>query len=156
MSKRALRKSDIKDLNERINIYGVALDPKGDKVEIVDEKIVLVNDKPEFFFYEHNIHILPTLKTILSKDIKMKKVIVDMGAVKFVASGADIMRPGIIGFDEVSKNEFVVVLDEKNKKPLAIGQMMNSSDELKTITTGKVIKNIHYIGDKIWTFGSEK
>lgn len=156
MSKQALRKSDIKDLNERINVYGIVLDPKGDKVEVVDNKIVLVNDKAEFFFYEHDLHILPTLKAILSKNIIMKKVVVDMGAVKFVASGADIMRPGIKEFDEVSKNDFVMIVDEKNKKPLAIGQMMNSSDELKVILTGKVIKNLHFVGDKIWNFGQDK
>ena len=156
MSKQALRKSDIKDLNERIKVYGVELDPKGDKVEIVDNKIVLVNDKPEFFFFEHDIYILPTLKFVLSKNITMKKVVVDMGAVKFVASGADIMRPGIREFDEVAKNDFVAIVDEKNKKPLAIGQMLNSSDELKTISTGKVIKNIHFVGDKIWNFGIDK
>ena len=156
MSKHALRKSDIKDLNERINVYGISLDPKGDKVEIVDNKIVLVNDKPEFFFFEHDIYILPTLKTVLSKNVTMKKVVVDMGAVKFVAGGADIMRPGIKEFDEFQKNDFVVIVDEKNRKPLAIGQMQNSSEELKTITTGKVIKNIHFVGDKIWNFGTEK
>lgn len=147
MSKVSLRKSDIKDLNDKIAVYGIELS-KNDKVEVLDDKIILVNNKVDFFF--HNNQIIPTLKLFFQKDVKIKKVVVDMGAVKFVASGADVMRPGIKEFDNVLKDDFVAIIDEKNRKALSIGQMLNSSDELKTITTGKVIKNIHFVGDKIW------
>ena len=74
-----------------------------------------------------------------------------MGAVKFVASGADIMRPGITNIPEgIHKDEFICIIDINNKKPLAIGKALYSSEEMKDLMAGKCIENIHYIGDEIW------
>ena len=74
-----------------------------------------------------------------------------MGAIKFVINGADIMRPGITEIEEgIVKGDFVVIADEKNKNPLAIGIALYDSGEMKKITSGKVVKNIHYVGDEIW------
>ena len=76
-----------------------------------------------------------------------------MGAIKFVVNGADIMRPGITEIqDGIEKDKFVVVIDEKNKKPLAVGLALFNSQEMQTATSGKVIKNIHFVGDEIWGF----
>ena len=47
---------------------------------------------------------------------------------------------------------FVVIRDEKHSKPLAIGEALFSSEEISKMEKGKVILNLHYIGDKIWTF----
>ena len=74
-----------------------------------------------------------------------------MGAVRFVINGADIMRPGITSFDEgIQKNDFVVVVDETHNKPLAVCVSLFSSEELLGVDSGKVLKNIHYVGDKLW------
>ena len=81
----------------------------------------------------------------------LKKITVDMGAVKFVVNGADIMRPGIVEIEEgILKDEFVAVIDKNNQKPLAVGIALFSSEEMKSMTSGKVIKNIHYVGDELW------
>ena len=74
-----------------------------------------------------------------------------MGAIKFVINGADIMRPGITEIEEgIAKDELVVIIDERNKKPLVVGIALYDSAEMKKITSGKVVKNIHYVGDEIW------
>ena len=108
----------------------------------------MVNKQPWFFYY--NDRIVPTLRLLQNKDL-LKKVIVDMGAIKFVINGADIMRPGVVEIDEmITKEDFIVVVDVNNKKPLAVGIALLSGMEMKAATSGKVIKNIHYIGDELW------
>ena len=150
MKKKRLRKSDIRELNEKIACYNFQANKK-DNVEIVDYGnliIIFVNSKPLFFY--HNERIIPTLKFLL-ENMAMKKVVVDMGAVKFVISGADIMRPGIVEIDEgIEEDEPIAVVDVNNKKPLSVGIAMFSSEEMSEKESGKAVKNIHYIGDKIW------
>ena len=61
------------------------------------------------------------------------------------------MRPGITEIDEeIEKNDFIVIVDVTNKKPLAVGIALLNSEEMRESKTGKVIKNIHYVGDDIW------
>ena len=74
-----------------------------------------------------------------------------MGAVKFVASGADIMRPGVVDIpEEISEGELITIVDENNKKPLAIGKALFNSKDMQELSTGKCIESVHYIGDAIW------
>ena len=74
-----------------------------------------------------------------------------MGAIKFLIGGADIMRPGITYFDEgIQKGDFVVIVDENNSKAIALGLALESTQNMKLQEKGKVIKNIHYVGDWIW------
>ena len=61
------------------------------------------------------------------------------------------MRPGIVSFDDgILKDEIVLVVDVNHKKPLAVGRMMFSGDEAKAMASGKIVKNVHWVGDKIW------
>lgn len=74
-----------------------------------------------------------------------------MGAIKFVTNGADIMRPGIKEINEkIKKNEIICVIDEKYGKPLAICRALFDADEIKEKKEGKVLENLHYVGDKKW------
>ena len=74
-----------------------------------------------------------------------------MGAIRFVVNGADIMRPGIVEIEAgIKKDDFVAVVDKNNQKPLAVGIALFSSEEMKAMSSGKVIKNIHYVGDELW------
>ncbi len=111
-------------------------------------KILFINNEPSFFYYDKKP--VPTLK-YLQKHDRLKIIVVDMGAVKFVVNGADIMRPGIVDIsDGINKDDFIVIVDENNQKPLAVGiALLNSEDMLKA-DSGKVIKNIHYVGDDLW------
>jgi PUA domain protein len=79
------------------------------------------------------------------------KVVVDMGAIKFLTNGANVMRPGIRSFlGSFQKGDVVVVVDEKHGKALAVGTALVDSSEGETMAKGPVVKNVHYIGDKFW------
>ena len=129
---------------------GIELNKKDQVVLAEDEnkKLILINKEPCFFYYKDRL--IPTLRLLQSKDL-LKKITVDMGAIKFVVNGADIMRPGITKIEEgIEKDEAVVIVDENNQKPLAVGIALFSSEEMKITSSGKVIKNIHFVGDEIW------
>ena len=84
---------------------------------------------------------------------KFPTVTVDMGAVKFMCKGANLMRPGIKEFTEFEKDKLVCIIEESQHKFLAVGKSMVSSSELENMDKGEVIKNIHYISDKFWETG---
>ena len=148
-----LSKSEILALNKEIldSFNSADFFSKKDKVvqTTYEDFDVIEKDKARLFFYVEN-RLVPTLKLLLDTQL-LKKITVDMGAIKFVTNGADIMRPGVTKIDEgIRKGEFVVVVDETHGKPLAVCESLYSSEELDSIDSGKVLKNIHYIGDKLW------
>jgi len=140
----------VKDVNKEIEYLGLSYNKKDFVERVEDEKFTLffVNRKTQFFLHEKKI--LPTLHLLQEKPEILKKAVVDMGAVKFVVNGADIMRPGITQFDEAEKGEFIVIIDENNKKPLSVGKALFSGEEIMKMDSGKVVKNIHFVGDEIW------
>jgi PUA domain protein len=81
---------------------------------------------------------------------RFPNVTVDMGAVKFMCDGANVMRPGIRGFSKFEKGQLVCIIEESQKKFLAVGRALVSSDELEVMNKGVVIENLHYISDKYW------
>lgn len=92
--------------------------------------------------------IFPTLFSV--NKFQLKRVIVDMGAVPHVAGGADVMAPGVVSAEEgIAPGDCVVVVDERHGKPLAIGTALVGGSTMKG-PKGKVIKNLHYVGDEIW------
>lgn len=139
-----------KKLSQLCSQYHLDLNKK-DQVELREEKnykIIFLNKQPFLFYYGKQI--LPTLKYLQNHEI-LRKITVDMGAIKYIINGADIMRPGIKKIEPgLKENEFVVIIDENNQKPLAVGKALFSSEEMEIKTSGKVIKNIHYVGDKLW------
>ena len=141
-----------KDFNEKILQYQIQFTKK-DQIELVETdtlKIILVNKEPAFFYHEEIL--LPTLKFLQQHSI-VPVITVDMGAIPFIIKGADIMRPGIVRIvPKTNKNEPVVVVDQTHHKPLAVGTALYSAEEIQALPKGKVIKNIHYVGDYIWNF----
>lgn len=152
MKQVTLSKKDIKGLNEEIkNNYGLDdFFEKDDFVALVDDTYIL-KDGEVMFFYKEDL-LLPTLKLIISNNF-LKNVVIDMGAVPFAAKGADMMRPGIVGVDAyVEEGNIVAIVDEKNLKPIAIGQSLFSKDEMMGMEVGKVVLNLHHVGDEVWNF----
>ena len=84
---------------------------------------------------------------------KFPYVIVDMGAVKFMCKGANVMRPGIKKYSEFQKDSIICIVEESHHKFLAVGKTLVSSDEMSNMEKGEVIKNLHYISDKFWEIG---
>lgn len=148
-----LSKKEIKELNSKLHSeFGLEefLDKK-EKIEISEQppyKLILRSDTAVFFYDKERI--IPTLKLLLKENF-LKTVTVDMGAVKFVANGADIMRPGIVAWAHgIKKDELVVIEDETHHKPLAVGLMKVTGDDLQNLESGKVIENVHQVGDVVW------
>ena len=77
-------------------------------------------------------------------------VTVDMGAVKFMCNGANVMRPGIKNHSEFLKDDIVCVIEESQHKYLAVGKSLVNSSEMTEMSKGEIIKNLHYISDKYW------
>ena len=151
---KVLSKSEIKELNERIEReFGAGnLFSKQDVVH-QDDRLIIKDKKPVFFQYEDRL--VPSLHLLLVKNI-LKTVSIDMGAVKFVAGGADVMRPGIVRLDDgIQQNQCVAVVDERHGKPLAVGISLFSGKDILEMKVGKVIRNIHHVGDDVWTYSSE-
>ena len=152
MKRKQLNNQEIREINETIEEKFNKSDffSKKDRIELHEnkEKIIMRNNEPLFFYSSYGL--IPTLKIILQNNF-LKTVTIDMPAVKFIASGADTMRPGIVAVDDFKENDVVAIVDEKNHKPIAIGIALSSSDAIKSMDKGKVIKNIHHVGDHIWT-----
>lgn len=84
---------------------------------------------------------------------KLPYVMVDMGAVKFMCNGANVMRPGITSYTEFEKDNLVCIIEESQHKFLAIGKACVPSTDMKTLSKGEIVKNLHYISDKYWESG---
>ncbi|HHF59041.1 MAG TPA: RNA-binding protein, partial [Thermoplasmatales archaeon] len=76
---------------------------------------------------------------------------IDMGAIKFIAGGADVMVPGIVDADrDIHEGDPVWIRDENHGRAIAVGiSLMNGSDLIK-LEKGRGVKNIHWVGDRIW------
>jgi len=86
---------------------------------------------------------------------RFPKIVVDMGAVKFVCDGATVMRPGVKNYSEFEKDQLVCVVEESRNKFLAIGRSLVSSKDMTTMTKGEVVKNLHYVSDRFWEAAKE-
>ena len=96
-----------------------------------------------------NENYLPFLNQIKTLE-KFPNVMVDMGAVKFMCNGANVMRPGIRKYTKFAKDDIICIIEESKHKFLAVGKAMVDSPELENMSKGEVIKNLHYISDKYW------
>ena len=134
----------IERLDVKTQLEGGVLDD-GSRVLLLDGEII---------FFEHEGRMFPALRALLDGLIDVPKITVDMGAVRFVVNGADIMRPGITMIDDrVKENGIVVIVDENHGKPLAVGVSKMAAVDLRAASGGKVIRSIHHINDDLWIFG---
>jgi PUA domain protein len=158
-NRHSLKKKDIRKIQEELikEFNEKFIDDKS-KVEIgffEDIKIVFIDETPCFIY--HDSKIIFTVQGINKFALKKKYVVVDMGAVKFVTNGADIMAPGIVDADiNIEEKDQVWICDETHHKPLAVGIALMSGEEMVQGQKGKAIKTIHFIGDIIWNFTSSQ
>ena len=131
------------------------------KEEMKGLKCYFLNKKIIFFEYdnndgnEHHNRLIPSLHLIIENNnffVSLPKVVVDVGAIRFVVNGADIMRPGIRTLEEFEQNSLVIVVDEKHNKPLAVTIALFDSNTIRSMSKGRVLENIHFVGDDIWEF----
>lgn len=152
MAGRRLSNSEIRELNEG----GLSEISKKDIVEIGEHKgITMMRVNGNIWFFKHGTKWVPTLRRIYAApstySAQFKSISVDMGAIRFVTSGADIMRPGIKQVDDgIQKGELILVKEIMHGKVLAIGEALFASEEMKVLEKGKAVKNVHYVGDSLW------
>ena len=101
--------------------------------------------------------IVPTVRGLLAFPATERWVTVDMGAVRFIYNGADVMAPGIAEADPaIRAGDVVWVRDEKNRRPLAVGRAMMDGPTMAREKKGKAIETIHHVGDDLWRLGEEE
>ena len=118
------------------------------KVYEIDDEIQLITGE-EIKILKIKNEYIPFLSEVSTLN-KFPYVQVDMGAVKFMCNGANLMRPGIKKNSEFSKDDIVCIVEESQGKFLAVGKSEIDSSELENMDKGEVLKNLHYISDKAW------
>jgi len=151
----ALKSKDTKEIlskvSERLKIDLETIMGHKLTVEIVEAdaaEVILIDGKPLLFKIGDTV-----FPTLLFKEFleHVPKIVVDMGAVPYVCKGADVMAPGVVRVEgEFRKGDIVVVVDMKYGKPLALGESMDDSEIVKSAKKGSVVKNFHFVSDKIW------
>lgn len=99
--------------------------------------------------------LIPFLTAVERFNLPLPKVVVDIGAVKPIASGADVMGPGVKEVEgSFREGDLVAVVDERLRAVIAVGIALRPSGEARE--RGKTIKNIHHAGDALWRAVSSK
>ena len=144
-------KALLKEASERLKISLEKIFGADAKIEFVETdfgEIFLIEGKPSLF--KAGGKVFPTL-AFTEFLVSAPKVVVDMGAVPHICNGANVMAPGIVRFEgNFNKGDLVFVVDEKHGKPIALGEIAYSDADAVKIKHGAVVKNIHFVGDKIW------
>jgi PUA domain protein len=146
-------KAVLREVSEKLNINLEKIFEAKVNIEVAETEfaeILLINSKPLLAKMEGKV--FPTL--IFNEIFSLApKVVVDMGAVPHICNGANVMAPGIVGFNgEFRKGDYVFVADERHKKPIAVGEILYDANAAKNVKQGIVVKNIHFVGDKVWNF----
>jgi len=157
-NKHSLKKKEIKKLfSDAKNKFLIDFHDDNFNVEtgfIDDIKIIFIDDEPCFMMIDDTLCF--TLQGVMKFKPKDKFVIVDMGAIQFITSGADLMAPGIVNADyNIQKDDHVWICDEQHRKPLATGIAIMSGEEMIKESKGKSVKIIHYVGDKFWNLNKK-
>lgn len=106
------------------------------------------NWEARFFLFKNQY--LPSIHFIREyPKINFPIIKVDEGAVKHILNGADIFAQGITSVCGNFVANSIVIVCNPQDAVLALGKSLKSSDELLKLK-GKVISNIHYLGDSIW------
>ena len=155
-----IQKSQIKELQDDIlNRYDEKfvgqIFPNKAKVEVIqtDDGDTLYAINKVLKLWKSKEGYLPVLTLLLNRQVDLKKIVVDKGAIRFVTNAADVMRPGITYIDpSIKKGDIVVIVDENHDRALAIGKAMLNADKMQETKAGKVVKNLHTIQDNVWEF----
>jgi PUA-domain protein len=127
------------------------LDVKKPNLEVTETpsfKIYFVSGKP--LFAQLKDTLVPTL--LFDKAFAfLPKITVNMGAVPHICNGADVLAPGVVRIDGTfKKDDYVLVVDERHQKPLAVAIALTEAQAARSLQHGKVAKNVHYVGDVLW------
>jgi PUA domain protein len=133
----------------RVNLKGL-FEGGVEVVEVEFGEVFLVGGKPVLARVEGEVFPALVFGEFLAS---APRVVVDMGAVPHVCNGADVMAPGVRRYEgDFKKGDFVVVVDERHGKPIALGEAVYGSGEISAVKHGVVVRTVHFVGDKTWNF----
>ncbi|MDD1666200.1 MAG: RNA-binding protein [Methanomicrobiales archaeon] len=145
-------------LAELYSLLGREIGPSAEKfrserVEMAEIEapfsLFLVDKKP--LLMKRDGWVFPTVRGAIERPFPERTIAVDMGAVPFVAKGADVMRPGVVSVtDDVRKGSPAVVVDERHRKALAVVVALLDGPAIRAEVKGKVAKTVHHVGDTLW------
>ncbi|NPB00132.1 MAG: DUF1947 domain-containing protein [Crenarchaeota archaeon] len=165
MKRHLLSKKDVRKLMNEVDSEIAKILRNAENVEIyeIDENltIFIVEGKPLFAkmkikLGDENVEkYIPLITLFYVEKVSYPYVKVDEGAVPRILNGADVMRPGIREISgDFEKGDVVAVRDPKDRT-IAVTLALYSRREVETMQKGKVLKNVHYLGDKISKICSE-
>jgi len=150
-----IRKDELSELFAllRQEIGDAAEKFRSDRVELAEMEapfqLYLVDRKP--LLMRRDGWVFPTVRGAIERPFDRRTIAVDMGAVPFLAKGADVMRPGVVSVtDDVKKGSPAIVVDERHRKPLAVVVALLDGPAIRAEAKGKVAKTIHHVGDLLW------
>jgi len=139
------------DFSQRLKVDAERLLGSKPRIEVNENEaaeIFIVNGKP--LLAMSGGALFPTL-AFDEVFPSLPRITVDMGAVPHVCDGADVMAPGVVSVKgDFKENDLLLIVDERHGKPLAIGAALFDSQAMKNLKHGKIVKNIHHVGDKLW------
>lgn len=155
-----IRKSELKPIKDEIlrqydQKFVDQIFPKKCNVEVIEteagDTLYAINNVLKLWKSKEGY--IPVLTLLLNKQIDLKTIVVDFGAVRYVANGADVMRPGITKIDpSIKKGDIVRIIEETKNRALAVGKALYDASDMEIKSSGKVIKNLHTIQDSVWEF----
>jgi PUA-domain protein len=155
---RLRRKEASEFLGRLAKEFGMAVpsdDASLDEAEAGPYRLLLRENEAIGLFLDGDV--IPTIRGLLAFPAAKRAVTVDMGAVRFIYNGADVMAPGIVEADPgIRAGDVVWIRDEKNGRPLAVGRAIMDGPTMAREEKGKAIETVHHVGDEIWRLGEEE
>lgn len=155
-----LRRKEASDLAARLsqNLGTATMFTEDEPVETAEggeANFFLIGNELVGLWDERDPFLLP--RGLLKYPPTKRFVTVDMGAVKFVTNGADVMGPGITDADpDIKAGDWVWVREVRHGKPLAVGRALADAGTLRSKAKGKQVKTFFFVGDKVWTWGQQE
>ena len=155
-----LRQKEVEDIAAALNVsLGTQTFKSDDALQVaeiygLEQKVYILGT--EIVAMEIDGSPFLSITGILRYGATKAYVTVDMGAVKYVANGADVMGPGITDGDRsIVTGQTVWIREEKFLKPLAIGRCLVEGSMLGKKSPGKHVQSLFYVGDRVWKLQEE-
>ena len=155
-----IQKSQIKELQEDIlkrydEKFLNQIFPKKARVEVIQteagDTLYAINNVLKL--WKSKDGYIPVLTLLFNKQVDLKEIAVDKGAIRFVSNNADVFRAGITEIDKsIKKGDILQIVDENNHRAIAVGKAMYNAKEMEDMSEGKVIKNLLCVKSKVWNF----